>query len=841
MPRAFLSYSTDDQEYVAEVATLLGRYQANVDFTSFRPGEDFRDAIRRTLDLSQVFVFFVSPTSLSSSWVQFELGEAEMRARRGILRSGLAIFIGDAIDRTKLPAWLERVRAVRHITPGQSARTIESMLLASSADHQKPFIGRHEDLQRGVRKLATDNPPRRIVIVSGLDGVGRRSYLARLLEDALNLDLGPIIVLPAEATIEDLFVGSQLASMMLTQAEAEAQLGTFRALNARQQGIEVADQLAFLARQGAAPCIVDRGAMLDSSGRYLDSYADVLTRFLNERDVYLAVVHTRFPDFRHLHVRSQLLERRLKPLDPPDAQALIMRLLRQANINAEPDQAARLADAVRGYPPAAYYLVSEVETYGIDLVLNDASRMADFHSQSFSLFLRGLKLSPVEREILQYLSSETRLDLPGISVATAQTIEETARAIGQLVDLSLVEMLDGEYSVTAPIQATVMATEPGLGRRWYEAAFQRLETEFWSDKKALPPISVVDATLRAGLRVGRHGAKGYSGLVRPSLLIHAAHEMYHRGRYDRALEYTDRAEQMGGLTAQLLEIRVKSLAQLQKFPQARRALAAYREMGERRKWFLGGFVERKAGDHTKACSRFQQGYARGDRSVSLLRDYADSLLRTDAVGEAGSIAREALDRARGDLYVLDLIARIEIAAGTKDDAEAALQALEVVDVQHRFIRLRRASFLLDRVGTTAAVRRAIELAEQAISARNDAPIATHLVLARALTRAKRWERLNEVKDEIARRRHKDGKALLRELDLDAAILAGDWRRGEKLLPYFMDTAVNRELRAAILDLKSADRSVSLTERQDAETEASALRKGWVAVQRPVQTDIDLYE
>jgi hypothetical protein len=60
-----------------------------------------------------------------------------------------------------------------------------------------------------------------------------------------------------------------------------------------------------------------------------------------------------------------------------------------------------------GYPPAAYFLVAQVEDYGIDVVLGDPSRIRDFNSRSFSRFLRDLKLGDVEREILLYLASET--------------------------------------------------------------------------------------------------------------------------------------------------------------------------------------------------------------------------------------------------------------------------------------------------------------------------------------------------------------------------------------------------------------------------------------------------
>src|SRR5262249_6172614 len=158
--------------------------------------------------------------------------------------------------------------------------------------------------------------------------------------------------------------------------------------------------------------------------------------------------------------------------------------------------------------------------------------------------------------------------------------------------------------VAAPIQTTVLRTEDGLGRKWYEAAFRRLEHEYWSDERALPPISVVDATLRAGFRVGKSTTREYGSLVRPSLLIHAAQEKYHRREYDQAFEYLQRGQQMGAFSAKLLELRIKSLAQLGDFGAARAALQDYRNFGERRQWYLEGFVERKIGRHDRACSRF---------------------------------------------------------------------------------------------------------------------------------------------------------------------------------------------------------------------------------------------
>ena len=399
MRRAFLSHSTEDKAYVEEVAARLTPYRARIDSRAFRPGEDFRDAIRRVMDESGVFVLFVSTKALESSWVNFEIDEAELRTLRRTIRSGLAIFIDGPVDSSVLPEWLARMRAVVHGNPGQSARTIESLLLDASPAAAHPFLGRSDDLQRGIRKLSGAEPRPRILIVSGLEGVGRRTFASHLVRDSLGLDLGPILTLPATGTLEDLFLESQVSSRILTLEEAELEITAFRQLEPAEQAREVAEQLIFLARENAAPCIVDHGGMLNSSGEYFPPFVELLEAYVAERDVYLCLVHTRAPTYRSLRVKWACFERRLKPLAIPDAQALVVRLLRDKQIQAESEEAATLADATTGYPPAAYFIADQVEDYGIDLVLNDSSRMYDFATRSFGRFLRDLKLSAIEREL----------------------------------------------------------------------------------------------------------------------------------------------------------------------------------------------------------------------------------------------------------------------------------------------------------------------------------------------------------------------------------------------------------------------------------------------------------
>jgi predicted Zn-dependent protease len=341
-----------------------------------------------------------------------------------------------------------------------------------------------------------------------------------------------------------------------------------------------------------------------------------------------------------------------------------------------------------------------------------------------------------------------------------------------------------------------------------------LEREYWSESKAMPPISVVDATLRAAFRIGRHGANGYGEFVRPSLLIEAAWERYHRRDYEGALEYLERAESMGGRSTQLLEVKIRSLAQLKKLSAARDALRAYRESGERRQWYLAGFIERKANNHPRACERFQRGYAQGDRSVSLLRDYADSLLRTEAIDAASEIAAEALEREPGNVYLRDLAARIAIWHEPSDVAvEAALEALEAADIDQRFILTRKASYLLHRKGNAEANKQAVVLAENATK-KPDASLDAYFVLAYGLIRLREWGRLKEVRADIEKvQRIGRDRSLLNRLDFEATIEKGEWRRAERLLPKALQTKEDQRMRLAVVRLKEQDHTVLLEERQ----------------------------
>jgi len=827
MSRAFLCHSSDDKPFVERVATLLGRSRTVYDSFHFRPGDDLRAAIRDGIAKVSTFVFFVSDASLRSTWCRLELNEAEHRAIADQLPNALALILDANLTASALPEWMRDFRAIPARHPSQAFREIDRLLTrAASGDPRRIVVGRTRDLEKATRKLALNTPPPRVLIVSGLDGIGRRTFLRRLADEVLGLTLGPEIVLPSAGSLEDLWIRVlEETDAFVSRDDIAAELQAFRDLSPRDRSKQIADRLS-TAFDGALPCIVDNGCLLAWDGTYTPEAADILKEFSSHQHAaHLALVHTRVPRVADPALVAMTVQSSLQPLERVDVRVLLTQLLRQGECDLTADQIDVLSNHVAGFPPAAHYLATQVEAYGVDVVLADRPGLDALHARNFSRFVGELDLSGQERDFLKYLANE--VDVPLRALATVLNVDEqwAAGTLVRLMDLNLVESRDGRYAVVEPLRRAIARVEGAFHAEWYAAALDRLETAYWANPKLAPPIPVVDMTIMAAFRSGQQKIGRYSDLIRASMLVVAAHDAYHHRDYRLALEYADRAERMGARLEDLDEVVIKALAQLERIAEARSRIDNLSSRGDRRQWYLRGFVARKVPTHDRACEAFQKGFAAGDTSVSLMRDYADSLARCDQVEAADQMAARALKRDQGNVYVLDLIARLRIEAGTLEHAKAALEQLERADVKEEFIHHRRATFLLRRVKTKEAAREAVGEAELACGT-DRAPFEAFTVLANALIESGEFEKFRECMDAIDRRFPVKWREDLKTgLELKAAVRQADWRSAEFIWPRIRDkrSPVHRALRVRLLDQKADDPGVLQPERADARSEAATIR------------------
>lgn len=244
MLKAYLAHSSMDKNYVRTVANRLGRSITIFDEMAFPPGFDFRDTIRNYLDKSSVFIFFASKTSIESTWVKFEINEADWSLSTKQMAGALTILIDEETNVDDLPEWMKRSLIVRVQYPQLAVHTIRNFIVQLSITEMQPlFVGREADLERISHKLIPeiDSQPPRTIVVAGLQGIGRRTFSRRALRDYLLANPGPLFILEDTDTPDVLYVHLLNETTDISNREHYVSLlNNFRLLSPSDQGKEIA-------------------------------------------------------------------------------------------------------------------------------------------------------------------------------------------------------------------------------------------------------------------------------------------------------------------------------------------------------------------------------------------------------------------------------------------------------------------------------------------------------------------------------------------------------------------------------------------------------------------------
>ncbi len=851
MDKAFLCHSSQDKDYVRVVARRLGRAKVVFDELSFAAGHDFRDEIVVKLASSSLFVFFVSRASLGSCWVGYELDEASWQKTHGDLQGQLAIIIDSTVTFADLPRWMQRFRALIQPRPVQAAREIERELLALAPGlAERPFVGRQELQRAFVSQLAVpmDVAPH-VFWVVGLEGIGRRSYLSRILQDNLGLTLGPYRVVDAASTLEDLYVWLvDETGTVETRLQLAEQSAAFRSLAEPDQLREVGVQFDALCATRFVPCLIDRGGLLGEDGQVRAPYQDLVRFFVAaEEDRYLALVGTRAAQDGGPAEDRQALQR-IGPLRTPEARLLLQLLLRRAEVAISEEALAELTEYLGGYPPAAYFVARQIGTYGVDLTVADKSLLVDFRAKRFTRFLADLRLSELEWAVLRYLASEESIPLAAVAVGLDLDLSLTAAALRALIDNSLVLLADDNFSVSPPIRDAVLRVRGHLTEDEYDHIAARLTQAFWSQETAAPAVEVVDATLHAVARSGSGSLEPYRDLVRVSVVHRLARECYHRREWEQARAYAETAQEMGASGADIREIHFKALVRLERWDDAARSLQIITQRGDRDTLFLKGFMHRRRREFDQALAAYEAAIRTRPPSASLRREYADCLSRVGRYKEAAEQIGLVLQRQSENIFALDLALRIYLDGARqgigvgidRDKAQEYLEDLERFDVDRRFIHHRRATFL-------AHLRRWPEALVEATEACNSPwpAFETHALKCDILIEMGEYEAANRELANLGHRfpveadvqRGLAVKLLTRQGNWQAALAAWEELRDR-------ERPVHRALLKGIKEIQGQDLTLSLGSRLAAQREVSELQAALdasIAPEGSVLMEEDRYE
>ena len=689
--KAFLAHSSEDRKYVDVVAKHLGRARVIYDRVSFNAGYDFRQLIREGLDKSTVFIFFVSKSSLESTWVQFEITEAEWRRIQGQISGALSIIIDDDIQRSALPPWMQRCLVSTISQPQMAFHAIESYLIQqASSSYETVFIGRESDLRDFAQLLnpGMEDPVPRVLVLAGLEGIGRKTFARRSLHDHLSLSVGPVFIVEETDTTERLYLQlvNETTGFSDRARMAEA-IKTFHDMSGTEKGEEIARLVAVVNKYNQVPLFIDKGpesTFLDKSiGLYKEEWLNILRGMKNYEDSYLVLIQPRLPYLPGMDQYSsgipKLAVYRLGPLSNDAIEFIIREGARRSNIIVSSAQIREIAPYINGYPPAAKFTLAFIQRYGADALIANKAALNSFLARQFESLLISLELSKKEKSILRILESVSTLPLDTIGILINSSPNETSQIITRLIDLSLVILIDNEYMISSPISFAVSHIFGTLTGKEFSDIARVLRANYWKAENEIPALSIVDITIHALAYSDIDELKHFRDILLPTHILKAAWKKYHGRWWSDAERLARRVLELDNTLYSARIVLFKSLVRQRQWNLAEEVLRDIEREGQIDRYYLRGFFEWRRGQHGRAISLFRDGLNAGDRTFALLREMAYCLFVLGQLKEAKNYIGRALERNRNK-FTLDLAAQIAIFSDEDDTAEKYLSEIQLVDL-----------------------------------------------------------------------------------------------------------------------------------------------------------------
>ncbi|MBM3252608.1 MAG: toll/interleukin-1 receptor domain-containing protein, partial [Candidatus Omnitrophica bacterium] len=449
--KAFLSYSHSDKNLIDEVAKLLGRQFCIFDTYAFKNGDDFKDSIKECLDESSIFVLFASRESLKSIWVKTEIEEAWIRKLSGFLSKAMVFIIDSKIDFKDLPDWLLKSKIAILSNPKAIERNIRRCLEEATRSRQNPFfIGRNEDIEKLENMLTpTDgsNPPH-VFFISGLPGIGRKSLTRQISEKLLRFKIQiDDISLTESDNIYDLCL--KIADKIEPYSNSdELRLinNDIRSLSENDVKGRIIRDLEDLSKNQELIIISDSGGLINDLGYIAEWFNDLIKDIERNKKTYIALVSTRRPRTRNQNYVPILL---IQPLNSSDSKKLLSVHAKQIDINLTPEQINELSDYIAGYPPAAYFVISQAKKYGIELIIQDKVSLVQFRTNSFFKYISEKSLDDLEKQILGLLAAYSPIPFKVINETLEADLRETHKIIIGLIDSAFIRVdSQGFYSIS---------------------------------------------------------------------------------------------------------------------------------------------------------------------------------------------------------------------------------------------------------------------------------------------------------------------------------------------------------------------------------------------------------
>ncbi|RXK10676.1 toll/interleukin-1 receptor domain-containing protein [Halarcobacter bivalviorum] len=398
MIKAFLSHSSKDKSsYVRLVADKLkNKLSIHYDEYTFEAGNLTLDEIMDSLKKTDLFVFFISDSSLNSEWVKKELLVAEKRLGKGISQFYPVIIDKNiTFEDKRIPDWLKQNYNLKYVSkPTISAKRIEQKLRQISLE-KHPKLKKKNNLCIGRNKILDEFEERiddyskktpKCIVTSGFPQIGRRTFLKFAMEKTdicKQYYLPYTIYLDINDSIEDfilkindlgyLDIDSKLHNLLMKSQEYKVQLAV-TVLKELQDNNEIV-------------IVLDNGAIINYERKISKWFKDIiLSEDLSDKTVICTASKYKV-NFSELN-SDEFFSIHVDDLSVSERKRLFKRLLEIYEINLSIDDFILISNQFQGFPEQILYTVDFIARTNIENVKDNLHLIREFNDEKASMLIK---------------------------------------------------------------------------------------------------------------------------------------------------------------------------------------------------------------------------------------------------------------------------------------------------------------------------------------------------------------------------------------------------------------------------------------------------------------------
>ncbi|WP_394888736.1 tetratricopeptide repeat protein [Mesorhizobium sp. AaZ16] len=340
--------------------------------------------------------------------------------------------------------------------------------------------------------------------------------------------------------------------------------------------------------------------------------------------------------------------------------------LKELDVDFTENEVRKACDFTDGHPYNVNLVVSFIVEEGFDVFLANPSDIVEIKSQRGHEFIRRIKFSDVECDIVAVLHEYRYCDLEFIIAALAEDHGELTEAVRKLEDFCCIGRKDRMLTLSPPIRDAVrrdrrFQRDAGwmqvVGKRIVEAIKEYEASESLS-------ISFLDSAIPEILRSGDR-IEFISTLILPSHFLRVGRDYYDKSNFSRSIEFCQKAlegERQLSMDARIEAGRLLGLAFTRLNADDPRIngvinrLRTYNTTTAKRvAFFIEGFRARRKGRYDVAEAKFREASELDKENYHINRELSAVLCRLDRFAEAEPFARAAYNRTPDNPYILDVL------------------------------------------------------------------------------------------------------------------------------------------------------------------------------------------